>query len=94
MNQRYLNQLYQDITNPNREDGNSFDGSQEINEENYPNELFDFNYPYPESTGINTNWQNATYRLAKTNSLNFNYRGGNFSRNISVSLGILDQEGL
>ena len=94
MNQRYLNQLYQDITNPNREGGNSFDGSQAITEENYPNELFDFNFPYPESTGINTNWQNATYRLAKTNSLNFNYRGGNFSKNISVSLGILDQEGV
>lgn len=94
MNQRYLNQLFQDITNPNREGGNPFDGSQEISEENYPNELFDFSFPYPESTGINTDWQSVTYRLAKTNSLNFNYRGGDFSRNISISLGLLDQEGV
>ena len=35
LNQRHVNQLYQDITNPNRL-GGAFDGSQVLSEENYP----------------------------------------------------------
>ena len=92
LNQRHVNQLYKDITNPNRSDG-AFDGSQVLSEENYP-ELVDFEIPYPTSTGINTNWQDETYRIAFTNSYNISYRGGNFKRNLSISLGLLDQEGV
>lgn len=92
MNQRTINQLYQDITNPFLTP-NPFDGSQELTETNYP-ELVDFQIPYPESTGVNTNWQDETYRLSHTNSYNISYRGGNFKRNLSVSLGVLNQEGV
>ena len=35
MNQRILNQIFQEITDPNRI-GGPFDGSQIINSENYP----------------------------------------------------------
>jgi TonB-dependent SusC/RagA subfamily outer membrane receptor len=86
MNQRKINQLYQDITDPNRA-GSAFDGSQELTEANYP-ELAGFTIPYAESTGINTNWQDETYRMAYTNSFNLGYRGGNFKRNLSISLGV------
>ena len=79
MNQRKINQLYQDISDPNRA-GGAFDGSQELTEANYP-ELAGFTIPYTESTGINTNWQDETYRMAYTNSFNLGYRGGNFKRN-------------
>lgn len=92
MNQRTLNQLYQNITNPTLT-ANPFDGSQELNESNYP-EIADFQIPYPQSTGINTNWQDETYRLSHTNFYNIAYRGGNFKRNLSVSLGVLNQEGV
>ncbi len=92
MNQRKINQLYQDITDPNRA-GGAFDGSQELTEANYP-ELAGFTIPYAESTGINTNWQDETYRMAYTNSLNIGYRGGNFKRNLSISLGVLNQQGV
>ena len=92
LNQRFLNQLYQDITNPSRS-GGAFDGSQALSETNYP-ELVDFEIPYPTSTGVNTNWQDETYRVAFTNSYNISYRGGNFKRNLSISLGLLDQEGV
>lgn len=92
MNQRNINQLYQDITNPNRS-GGPFDGSQELTDVNYP-EILDFQIPYPESTGININWQDETYRLSHSNSYNLSYRGGDFKRNLSVSIGILDQEGV
>jgi TonB-linked SusC/RagA family outer membrane protein len=92
MNQRNINQLYQDITDPSRV-GGAFNGSQELTEANYP-ELVDFTIPYTESTGINTNWQNETYRMAFTNSYNIAYRGGNFKKNLSASLGILNQEGV
>ena len=92
LNQRHVNQLYQDITNPNRL-GGAFDGSQVLSEENYP-ELVGFEIPYPTSTGVNTNWQDETYRIAFANSYNISYRGGNFKRNLSISLGLLDQEGV
>ena len=100
MNQSYLNQLYQDITNPFRV-GGAFDGSQDITVENYP-ELIDFRNPYPDAvpfsnnqtTKINTDWQDTIYRLAHNNSLNLNYRGGNFQKNLSISLSLIDQEGI
>ena len=62
MNQRVLNQVYQEITDPNR-NGGPFDGSQVINSGNFP-EIIEYTLPYPESSGINTNWQDETYRLA------------------------------
>ena len=92
MNQRNINQLYQDITDPSRT-GGAFNGSQEITETNYP-ELVEFKIPYTESSGINTNWQDETYRMAYTNSYNIAYRGGNYKKNLSASLGILNQEGV
>ena len=100
MNQRYLNQLYHDITNPYRV-GGAYDGTQELSLENYP-ELSDFRNPYPDAipftdnqtTNINSNWQDITYRLAQNNSLNLSYRGGDFQKNLSISLGLIDQEGV
>ena len=92
MNQRQINQLYQSITNPARA-GGAFDGSQALTEENYP-EITDLELPYPVSSGINTNWQEETYRPAFSNMYNISYRGGNFKRNLAISLGVLDQEGV
>ncbi len=100
MNQRYLNQLYHDITNPYRV-GGAYDGTQELSLENYP-ELSDFRNPYPDAipftdnqtTNINSNWQDFTYRLAQNNALNLSYRGGDFQKNLSISLGLIDQEGV
>ena len=100
MNQRYLNQLYHDITNPYRV-GGAYDGTQELSLENYP-ELSDFRNPYPDAipftdnqtTNINSNWQDITYRLAQNNALNLSYRGGDFQKNLSISLGLIDQEGV
>jgi len=92
MNQRVLNQIYQDITDPNR-NGGPFDGTQIINTDNYP-EITEYNLPYPVSSGINTNWQDETYRLAFSDKYNLNYRGGDFKRNITMGLGINNQEGV
>ena len=92
MNQRQINQLYQSITNPARA-GGAFDGIQALTEENYP-EITDLELPYPVSSGINTNWQEETYRPAFSNMYNISYRGGNFKRNLAISLGVLDQEGV
>ena len=92
MNQRQINQLYQSITNPARA-GGAFDGIQALTEENYP-EITDLELPYPVSSGINTNWQEETYRPAFSNMYNVSYRGGNFERNLAISLGVLDQEGV
>ena len=92
MNQRALNQIYQQITNPDRV-GGAFDGSQALTLENYP-EIDDYSVPYDESTGINTDWQEETYRLAMTNSVNLSYIGGDFKKNLSVNLGLFDQEGV
>jgi len=92
MNQRVLNQIYQDITDPNRA-GGPFDGTQIINTDNYP-EITEYNLPYPVSSGVNTNWQDETYRLALSDKYNLNYRGGDFKRNITMGLGINNQEGV
>ena len=92
MNQRVLNQIYQQITNPDR-DGGAFDGSQALTVENYP-EIDDYSIPYVESTGINTDWQDETYRLASNNSVNLSYMGGDFKKNLSINLGLFDQEGV
>ena len=92
MNQRALNQVYQQITNPDR-DGGAFDGSQELTLENYP-ELEDYSIPFNESTGVSTDWQDETYQLANTNSVNLSYRGGDFKKNLSLNLGLFDQEGV
>ena len=107
MNQRSLNQIYQTITNPNYfspgPDGNinttsdnflnPFDGSQALTAVDYP-EIDEYSVPYPESTGISTDWQDETYQLAQTNSYNLSYRGGDFKKNYALSLGIFDQEGV
>jgi len=92
MNQRVLNQIYQQITNPDR-NGGAFDGSQALTIENYP-EIDDYSIPYVETTGINTDWQDETYRLASTNSVNLSYMGGDFKKNLSINLGLFDQEGV
>lgn len=92
MNQRSLNQIYQEITNPDRS-GGAFDGSQTLNLDNY-SEIEDYEVPYPESTGVSTDWQDETYQLAHTNSYNLSYRGGDFKKNYALSLGIFDQEGV
>ena len=92
MNQRVLNQIYQQITNPDRE-GGAFDGSQALTVENYP-EIDDYSIPYVESTGISTDWQDEPYSLASTNSVNLSYMGGYLKKNLSINLGLFDQDGL
>ena len=101
MNQRILNQVWQDITNPNLY-SSPFDGTQAINLENFPvigngpdaTSPIQRVPPFVNSTGVNTNWQDETYRLALSNRYNLNYRGGDFKRNISMGLGINNQEGV
>ena len=101
MNQRVLNQVYQDITNPNNY-ATPFDGSQAINLDNFPvlgtgpnaSSPIQRVPPYQTATGIDTNWQDETYQLGHSNTYNLSYRGGNFKRNLSISLGILNQEGV
>ena len=93
MNQRVLNQIFQEITDPNR-NGDVFDGSQEINTTNFPEIIEYNNVPYAQSTGVNTNWQDETYRLSLSNKYNINYRGGDFKRNITINLGVNNQEGV
>ncbi|GGK27406.1 SusC/RagA family TonB-linked outer membrane protein [Yeosuana aromativorans] len=92
MNQRAINQLYLSITNPARL-GGPFDGTQQITEANYP-ELATFNLPYPTTTGVNNNWQDLTYRLAFSNAYNLSYRGGDKDKNLLISLGLQDVEGV
>jgi TonB-linked SusC/RagA family outer membrane protein len=92
MNQRVVNQLYIDITNPNRS-GPVFDGTQSITAENF-DEVSVFELPYPEATGINTNWQDQVFRKAYSKNYNIAYRGGSKSNNLSISLGLLDNEGV
>ena len=93
MNQRVLNQIFQEITDPNR-NGDVFDGSQQINTTNFPEIIEYGSIPYPQSQGINTNWQDETYRLSLSNKYNINYRGGDFKRNITINLGVNNQEGV
>ena len=92
MQQRSLNQIYQQITDPSRA-GGAFDGSQALTVANYP-EIEDYSIPYAQTTGVSTDWQDATYQLAQTNSYNLSYRGGDFKKNYSLSLGVFDQEGV
>ena len=104
MNQRTLNQIYQQITNPDlpRPNGNpprpvgvwNPQQNQVIDSLNYPdiaNLIRDF--PITPS-GISTDWQDETYRTAITNSYNLSYRGGDFKKNHALSLGVFDQEGV
>lgn len=92
MNQRAINNLYVGITNPSRA-GGPFDGSQDLTPENYP-ELNAFNLPFPTSTGINSNWQDLTYRTALSNAYNISYRGGDKKNNLLMSLGFQNTEGV
>ena len=92
MNQRVINQLYVNITNPARP-GGAFDGSQDLTPANYP-ELIGFKLPFPTSTGINNNWQDLTYRTALSNAYSISYRGGDKKNNLLMSLGIQNTEGV
>jgi TonB-linked SusC/RagA family outer membrane protein len=92
MNQRVTNQFYINVTNPNRV-GGPFDGTQALNPTNYP-ELVNFSLPFPESTGINNDWQDLTYRQAISNNYNLSYRSGDTRRNILMSLGIQETKGV
>nr|WP_320154028.1 TonB-dependent receptor [uncultured Draconibacterium sp.] len=92
MNQREINELYKQITNPGR-DGMIFDGTQPITPENFE-EVGTFQLPYPETTGINTNWQDEVFRKAYSQNYNIAYRGGTKNSNLSISLGLLDNQGV
>ena len=48
MNQRVFNQIFQDITDPNR-NGPVFDGTQLINTDNFPEIIEYDNIPYPQT---------------------------------------------
>ena len=98
MNQRAINQLYINISNPNpASDGgygaNAFDGSQALDPSVY-SELATFTIPYPTSTGVDNNWQDLTYQTAASNEVNVSYRGGDVGNNVFTSLGIQNQEGV
>lgn len=92
MNQRVVNQLYVNLTNPNR-DGLVFDGTQALTAENFP-ELSSIGVPYPQTTGVDTDWQDLTYRMARSNSVNLSYAGGNKGSNLTLSLGLLNNQGV
>lgn len=92
MNQRSLNQLYYNITDPGRA-GGAFDGSQALNESNFP-ELSNFQLPYASSTGVNTDWQDLVYRQAISSAYNLSYRGGSKGNNFLVSLGYQNTKGV
>jgi TonB-linked SusC/RagA family outer membrane protein len=92
MNQRAVNRLYVDITDPQRA-GGAFDGSQALTEANYP-ELAAFSLPYSTTTGVNNNWQDLTYRMAFSNAYNLSYRGGDQKKNSTMSLGLQNTEGV
>jgi len=92
MNQRAINQLYVNITDPQRT-GGAFDGTQVLNSTNYP-ELDNFNLPFQTSTGINNDWQDLVYRNAISNAYNLSYRSGDSQRNLLLSLGLQDVEGV
>lgn len=92
MNRRSINQLYINITNP-LTNSDPFDGTQDLTPENYP-QLAGFTIPFPTSTGVNTDWQDAVFRQAISNSYNLSYQGGNAQNNLLVSLGLIDTEGV
>jgi TonB-dependent starch-binding outer membrane protein SusC len=92
MNQRAINQLYFNLTNPNRS-GVVFDGTQALNVANFP-ELEGFRVPYPSTTGVSTDWQDLAYRMAHSNQVSVSYGGGRGADNFQVSLGFLQNEGV
>lgn len=92
MNQRAINQLYKNITNP-ANNSNPFDGTQELTAANYP-QLENFTIPFLTTTGINTDWQDEVFRQAFSKSYNLSYRGGDKKNNYNVSLGFLENEGV
>ncbi|WP_282123319.1 SusC/RagA family TonB-linked outer membrane protein [Algibacter mikhailovii] len=48
----------------------------------------------PESTQINTNWQDEVFRSATMKNINVGATGGNENANFAISAGYLDQEGI
>jgi TonB-linked SusC/RagA family outer membrane protein len=92
MNQRVINQLYVNISDPQRT-GGAFDGTQVLDATNYP-ELANFNLPFPTSTGINNDWQDLTYREAISNAYNLSYRNGDANKSLLLSLGLQDIQGV
>lgn len=92
MNQRAINQLYNNITNP-ANNAIPFDGTQNLTPENYP-QLQGFTIPFLTSTGVNTDWQDEVYRQAFSKSYNLSYRGGDKKNNYVVSLGFLENQGV
>lgn len=92
MNQRSINQLYLRITDPGRV-GGSFDGTQDLTSDNFP-ELQNFNLPFATSTGVDNNWQDLVYRQAISNNYNLSYRSGTSTRNILMSFGLQDIQGV
>jgi TonB-linked SusC/RagA family outer membrane protein len=93
MNQRELNHLYVNISDPGKYGGNAFDGSQALDPTVY-SELATFTIPYPTSTGVDNNWQDLTYQTAVSNNVNASYRGGTAQNSVFTSLGIQNQEGV
>ncbi|MBB6462622.1 SusC/RagA family TonB-linked outer membrane protein [Flammeovirga kamogawensis] len=94
INQKHINEFYRSITNPAR-DGMVFDGSQELTPENFPEvALLPNQIPYLQSTGVNTNWQDEVFQPAISKNYNLAYRGGTKKGNISLSFGLLDNEGV
>lgn len=92
MNQRAINRLYINITNPSRP-GGPFDGTQPLNATNFP-ELASFSLPYATSTGINNDWQDLTFRQAISNNYNLTYRSGDERKNLLISMGLQETQGV
>lgn len=92
MNQRAINQFYINITSPLRA-GGPFDGTQDLNTTNYP-ELANFSLPFATSTGINNDWQDLTYRQAISNNYNLTYRSGDERKNLLISMGLQETQGV
>ena len=42
----------------------------------------EYNLPFIESSGVNTNWQDETYDISLSDKYNLNYRGGDFKKNL------------
>jgi len=93
MNQRAINKLFIDISDPSLYGANAFDGSQALDPTVY-SELSSFSVPYPTSTGVDNNWQKLTYQNAISSDVNISYRGGNAQNSVFTSLGIQNQEGV
>lgn len=92
MNQRAINQLYVRITDPGRA-GLVFDGTQALTPDNFA-ELQNFSLPFATSRGVDNNWQNLVFRQAVSNNYNLSYRSGTATRNLLMSFGLQDMEGV